>query len=391
MTPEQAKREATQVTVVGMCLDISLSLLKIFGGLFAQSFALVTDGIHSLTDAITDIFVLIVTRISQSAPDQEHPFGHGRFEALGTITMALVFFVTAAVLLFDSFSRLNSGVSLSTPAWWSLLIAAISIASKEWIYHFTMRVANKLNSSLLKANAWHSRSDAISSIAVFIGLIGAQLGYLWMDTLAAIFVALLIAKIAWELCCESLKELVDTAIPLAEQLKIQQSLLNLAGIHRVHGLRSRRSGGKVILEVELAVDPRISVSEGHQLGEAASEMLTTKFPEINDVIVHIDTDNEAHCCDPRLPLRPALIQSIEQAWPRDLPIEAIEKIDLHYLNKNIEIDIYLSKSLLQKHSLSHLSSLISQALGHLDSVSNIRLYSHLADLEMQRDIDAKCS
>ena len=177
MDAQQAKKEATNVTLVGMALDIVLGVGKIVGGVLTNSFALVTDGIHSLTDTGTDVFVIIVTRVSHSEADAEHQYGHGRFETLGTIGMGIVFFITAAILIYDSINRLRLSEPLPIPAASGIVLALISIAAKEWIYHYTMRVAKRLKSNLLTANAWHSRSDAISSIAVLIGIIGARQGY----------------------------------------------------------------------------------------------------------------------------------------------------------------------------------------------------------------------
>ncbi len=146
------------------------------------------------------------------------------------------------------------------PAAAGLLLAALSVAGKEWIYHYTMRVARRLNSSLLKANAWHSRSDAITSIAVFIGIAGALQGFPWLDTVAAMVVALFIARIGYELCADSLRELVDTAVPPERQTQLRNAILDVEGIHGITSLRSRLSGGKIILEAHLLVNPRISVS-----------------------------------------------------------------------------------------------------------------------------------
>ena len=217
-----AKKDAARVTLVGMWLDLALGAIKVLGGMATASFALLSDGIHSLTDAASDIFVLVVSHFSHDAPDQEHPYGHGRFETIGTIVMGMLFFAIAAVLLYDSLLRLRSDAALPVPGWGGLLIAGFSIASKEWIYHYTMRTAQRLNSSLLKANAWHSRTDAISSIAVMIGILGAQQGLPWLDVVAAMFVAVIIAKIGWELCFDSIKELVDTAIPEEHQTRIRE-------------------------------------------------------------------------------------------------------------------------------------------------------------------------
>ena len=342
MDAQYSKREATNVTLVGMLLDLLLGVGKIVGGAVTNSFALITDGIHSLTDAGTDIFVLIVTRVSHAEPDAEHQYGHGRFETLGTIAMGIVFFITAAILLYDSINRLQLDEPLPTPSVGGIAIALLSIAAKEWIYHYTMRVAKKLNSSLLRANAWHSRTDAISSVAVLVGIIGERQGYPWMDTVAGMFVALIIAKIGWELCADSLIELVDTAVPKQRREQFESCILSVDGIRGITELRSRTTGGKIILEVRLLVNSYISVSEGHQLGELVNKSIISQFGDVSEVLIHIDpvqheiTENEL-----QLPERSEVIASLKSCWSNLIDPQSIASLDLHYLGGAIEVDLML--------------------------------------------------
>lgn len=378
MNPENPTLEATRVTLIGMVLDLLLAAGKIVGGVVFQSFALVTDGIHSLTDAITDVFVLIVTRIAHTDPDEEHQYGHGRFETIGTIAMGIVFFTTAGILFYDSITRLRASESMPVPAVAGALIAIISIASKEWIFQYTMRVAKRLNSSLLKANAWHSRSDAISSIAVLIGILGAQQGYVWMDIAAAMFVALIIAKIGWELCGDALKELVDTAVPDQRRAQFESCILAVEGIQGITSLRSRLSGGRIILEIRLLVNPRISVSEGHQLGEIASKALIGQFSDISEVLVHIDpmTHGE-HLIPPTttadMPERTEILDGIKQSWKELLVEEDIGSIDLHYLGSGIEVDLVLNRD----HVSSQLAHDLESAIKSTDYIACLRIFSKL--------------
>jgi len=376
-----AKKEAARVTLVGMWLDLLLGALKVIGGMATASFALVSDGIHSLTDAASDIFVLVVSHFANDAPDQEHPYGHGRFEAIGTIVMGMLFFAIAAVLLYDSYLRLRAGVNLPVPGWGGLLIAGFSIASKEWIYHYTMRTAERLNSSLLRANAWHSRSDAISSIAVIFGIIGAQQGLPWLDVVAAMFVAIIIAKIGWELCFDSLKELVDTAIPEEHQVRIRDAIMEIPGVHKVTSLRSRQSGGKILLETQIQVDPRISVSEGHQLGEACTKSITDKFRNINDVVVHIDA--ESHHLDEAksLPLRHEIVARITEQWKELLDESDIKNIDLHYLGNGIEVDLYLIAREVDEKTARRLAD----ALRPIPSIHRLKIYSNILETSVAED------
>lgn len=365
-----------------MWLDLLLGGAKIIGGSITGSFALMTDGIHSLTDAVTDIFVLLVGRFSYEAPDEQHPYGHGRFEAIGTVVMGMVFFAIAAVLLYDSYLRLQNTENLPIPTLGGLLIAGVSVASKEWIYRYTMRTAKRLNSSLLRANAWHSRTDAISSIAVFIGIIGAHQGYPWLDVLAAMFVALIIARIGWELCLDSLKELVDTAIPEHHRNEIEQTIREVSGINQVTNLRSRQSGGKILLEVQIQVDPRISVSEGHHLGEAVNRTITDKFANISDVIVHIDAEPHNGAQSHDLPLRDEIVGQIMQLWEGLLSPSEIKNIDLHYLENGIEVDLYLEAYSLDETVVKRLSD----AIKVIKPVTRLNIYCNILQTKVGTEL-----
>lgn len=378
MDSQFAKNEATRVTLLGMWLDLFLGVGKIIGGIITQSFALITDGIHSLTDAVTDIFVVIVARLAHTDADAEHQYGHGRFETLGTIAMGVVFFITAAILLYDSINRLRTSETIPTPAIAGIAFAALSIAAKEWIFQYTIRVARRLNSSLLKANVWHSRSDAISSIAVLIGIIGARQGYVWMDTVAAMFVAMIIAKIGWKLCADSLTELVDTAVSPQRRKQFEDCILSIEGILEITDLRSRSSGGKVILEARLLVDSHISVSEGHQLGEQASKALIKHFSDITEVLIHIDpiqhiTQKRATDDAKNLPVRAKVINTLHQNWHELLDDEAIASVNLHYLGNSIEVDLVINAD----EFSNTLAEELQLAVQTIPYISRLRIFNKL--------------
>lgn len=385
MNSANPKQEATRVTLVGMWLDLLLGFGKIAGGAMTQSFALIADGIHSLADAITDIFVLIVARSAQAAPDGEYPYAQGRFETLGTIGMGIGFITIAGILLFDSYQRLLDSEISPVPAIGGIVIALISIASKEWIYQYTMRVAKRLNSSLLKANAWHSRGDTISSVAVLIGIVAARQGYVWMDIVAAMFVALIIARIGWELCSDAVKELVDTAMPVQRRAQIEACILATQGIRGMTKLRSRLSAGKIILEVSLLVNPRISVAEGHRLGEAVSSALIGNFSDIVAVKAHIELKNHGQqqpSCQriQELPERTEVIANIKRQWQEILGADDIESMDLHYREHGIEVDLTVTLDAVSEL----LASQLKQSIGSLDYVAKLRIYSKLHELKLDR-------
>ena len=350
--------QATKVTLIGALLDLVLGILKIATGLITNSFALVSDGVHSLSDLFTDGFVLVISRISHAEPDRDHPYGHRRFETLGTIALGIVLFSVACIIAYDSIRRLSQDEVLPVPGWTGLLIAALSIISKEWIYRYTKKVADMTNSSMLLANAWHSRTDSFSSIAVFIGIFGAILGYPVMDLLAAVFVALMIGKIAWGLVSSSLRELVDTALP-EEQLQAITSHVNkLEGIEDIHDLRTRLHGGQTFVDLHVQVDSRISVSEGHYLADHISGSLKKAFPEISDIVVHIDPELDTdHSHNSALPMRADVEKTLLSRWQHVLQKDQVQRLELHYLDEKIEVEIYINITILNKELINKLNSL----------------------------------
>ena len=367
----QDKRKATKVTLVGALLDLLLGVLKITIGLFSNSYALITDGIHSLSDLVTDAFVLIITRISREAPDAEHPYGHGRFETLGTIIIGITLFTVAGVIIYDSLHRLIGGETLEVPGLTALVVAFLSIISKEWIYRYTKKVATEIKSSLLLANAWHSRTDALSSIAVLIGIIGALAGFPWMDTVAAIFVGLMIGRIAWSLVASSLKELVDTALPEEELNAIKQHINTAKGVVDAHSVRSRLHGGHIFLDIHVQVDSKISVSEGHYLADSLSQSLIQSFPKISDLVVHIDPELDTHESTVYLlPARAQVESQLLECWQGLLSADDIEKVNLHYLNEKIQVEIFLKNSFIN----NELKDTLKDKSKDLNWLSEIAVY-----------------
>lgn len=335
-------RATRNVTLVGSALDLTLGIAKIIVGTLAHSQALIADGIHSLSDLGTDFMVLYAARHAHRKPDREHPYGHGRIETAATVALGIALVAVAAGIAWDSLRRLFDPDLLLQPGPLALTVAIISVLSKEWIYHYTMRVARRLNSNMLKANAWHSRSDAISSIVVVIGIIGVMLGYPFLDAVAAVVVALLIAKIGWDLTWSSLRELIDTALDAEEVKRIRDSIMKVDGVRTLHMLRTRRSGGSAFVDVHILVDPQVSVSEGHQIGERVRRTLLADSSDVSDVTVHIDPEDDERNspCD-HLPLREDLLAALGRAW-EGMPMGArVRNVTLHYLNGEVHLDLTL--------------------------------------------------
>lgn len=363
MTASQSREDlkaATRVTLIGAVLDLILGIVKIIIGLASASFALVADGIHSLSDLVTDAFVLVMTRVSLAAPDPGHPYGHRRFETLGTIMLGIVLFAVAAIICFDSVRRLGQQDTLPVPGWTGLLVALASIGSKEWIYRYTKRVADAQNSNLLLANAWHSRTDAFSSIAVLFGILGARLGFPVMDILAAVVVALFIGKIAWQLLASSLNELVDAALPADRVTAIRQHAFGMEGILGAHELRTRLHGGRIFVDLHVQVDERISVSEGHYIADQLTASLKQSFPDISDIVIHVDPEPDTGTDAPNLdlPMRAEVKKILHERWRDSLQEAALQRLELHYLEDQIDVDVYINISLLNKEMENNLNILV---------------------------------
>ena len=287
--------------------------------------------------------MIIITRISHHVPDANHPYGHARFETMGTLLLGSSLIVIALLLAYNYLTLVVTGSGNTLPAWPALIVALLSIISKEWIFRYTKKAGEELRSNLLIANAWHSRTDAFSSIIVLIGIAGSMIGFFWLDIIAALFVALIILKVGGQLVWDSSKELVDTGVEPEQAEQLKATLLSAEGIIDVHDLRTRRMGQDVLLDVHLQVGNTISVSEGHQIGEWAAQKLLSQHSFINDVIYHIDAeDDHKHRHQNNtvlLPLRNEVTASLTDSWPT---MPTIEHITLHYLNNKVNVELFIN-------------------------------------------------
>lgn len=341
----QHTAEAKQATWIAAALDGALGAAKVITGMVVGSAALIADGIHSVSDLITDGFVLAATHYGRQGPDHDHQYGHGRIETLATLLLGSVLIFVAGAIVWASMYRLVIGVQIAPPGLIAMLIALLSLISKEALFHYTMRVAKRTRSKLLEANAWHSRSDVLSTGAVLIALVGAQFGAGWMDAAAAALVGILVGKVGWDLVWESARELVDTAVPAETHQKLQETAVAVTGVESIHDLRTRQSAGRVMVDLHIVVAPRISVSEAHEIGNEVSRQMRACCAEITDVTFHIDPEDDEGHGDPSqlpgLPLRPAVEATLEQRWSTLPAWSAIEEIRLHYLDDKVGLEVWL--------------------------------------------------
>lgn len=341
---DQQSQAARKVTLVGLVVNAINAVVKIIVGFWANSYALIADGIHSASDMLSDILVLVASHYGRQQPDKDHPYGHDRYETLATLILGTLLIAVAGALVWDSMMRLFTPRELVTPGAIALIVALASIASKEWIYRYTLRIARQINSRLLEGNAWHHRTDSLSSIVVFVAVGGAILGITWLDQVAAVFVALMVARIGFTLIWDSLKELVDTALPQDEVNNLRATALTIPGVRDVHDLRSRRMANRTLLDIHLQVDPHISVTEGHEVGAWVARLLRKEYDHISDVTFHIDPEYDEHLDvtddNHRLPLRPDAVAQLNERWQGEPLFAHSHHTVLHYLDQAIDVDLF---------------------------------------------------
>jgi cation diffusion facilitator family transporter len=282
-----ATDQKARVTLWGAVINLVLSVAKIGAGVVLASPALVADGVHSLSDLASDVMVLWALRHSGRGPDDNHPYGHGRFETLATLALAVLLALTGVFIAWDGVQRMLGGIG-AAPGVWALVIVAVSIAAKEALFRYTLRVGRATGSALLQANAWHHRSDALSSVVAMVGIGAAQLGFVWGDPLAALVIAAMLQHIAWRFGAEAAVELVDTQPPDALRDAVAASLAQTPGVLGSRDLRMRQHGAQALADVSVLVDPAISVTEAHRIAEVARAQALAQIDALEDLVIHIE-------------------------------------------------------------------------------------------------------
>jgi len=377
-THDPQSQAARKVTLIGLVVNIVNAVVKVIVGFLANSYALIADGIHSASDMLSDVLVLVASHYGRQQPDKDHPYGHDRYETLATLMLGALLIAVAGVLVWDSLMRLLTPRELVTPGAIALIVALASIVSKEWIYRYTLRIARQINSRLLEGNAWHHRTDSLSSIVVFIAIGGSLLGITWLDQLAAVVVALMVARIGFTLIWDSLKELVDTALPQEEVTNIRATALTIPGVRDVHDLRSRRMANRTLLDIHLQVDPHISVSEGHEVGAWVARLLRNQYDHISDVIFHIDPecDEQVDVTEDsrRLPLRPDAIARLAQRWQGVPLYEQPHHTVLHYLDLAIDVDLFYGAADVPVDQIEQLQATLMNRAADLPWLRKVRVW-----------------
>ncbi|KAA0445838.1 MAG: cation transporter [Candidatus Thioglobus sp.] len=375
MNTNQRTKASQKITLIGALIDFALAVFKIIAGVLGGSGALIADGVHSFSDLLSDAVVLYAAKHAGEAADEDHPYGHKRFETVATLGLAIILALVGIGIIFDASTRLTNPEVL-THSTLLLVVAALSILSKEALFWATIKVGKNCKSAMLMANAWHHRSDALSSVVVLVGIFGSLNGYLYLDGIAAIVVGLMIIFIAWKLGFGATKELVDTSIDQEKVASLRSAIGMISGVLAVHSLRTRKIGDKISADVHVQVDPFLSVSEGHIISVSVERAAKKCLQNLEDVTVHIDPEDDetAAPCE-HLPGRAEALGILTKALFNNKCDGEIQRIQLHYLDGQIHTDFYLPLSCLSaEKSHSDILSKLQKTIDELPDFGNIRVY-----------------
>lgn len=336
----EAARKSTWVSIV---VNLFLTLAQLTGGYFGRSQSLLADGLHSLSDLLADILVLFANRHGNKHADANHPYGHARIETAASLILGASLVVVGGALLISAGLRLQHPEQVQQVQVYTLWVALFTLGAKETLFRYMLAVAKRVRSQMLVANAWHARSDAASSLVVLVGISGNLLGYVFLDLVAAAAVGVMIAWMGVQFARDALLELVDTGLEEEEVRAIRNTLKAVPGVIGLHELRTRKMADNALVDAHILVDPRISVSEGHYIAEAARAAVLGSH-HVVDVMVHIDPEDDLQSKpNAHMPQRHLLLAHLHKRLGQPLPPDT--RILLHYLNGRIEAELLVPSTI----------------------------------------------
>ncbi len=335
-------REGQRITWVSVGVNVVLTAMQVVVGLLAHSVSLIADAMHTLSDVVADVFVLYANRKGAEAADDEHPYGHGRFETAASLVLGVLLAVTGGGILISAAGRLQNLEALPPVGVAAMWAAVATLLAKEGLFRYMLGVAERLRSPMLVANAWHARADALSSLVVAAGVGGSLLGFPFADAAAAIVVGAMIVKAGVGFAWDAMRELIDTGLSAEEAGRIRTTIAETPGVIDLHELRTRRMAHQVLVDAHIQVDGRISVSEGHRIAEGARARVLADHPEVLDVLVHVDAEEDL---DPalrrrELPQRDELLAHLRELVGAEAGEP--ERVVLHYLGNRAEAEWLLA-------------------------------------------------
>ncbi|RQH03713.1 cation diffusion facilitator family transporter [Paraburkholderia dinghuensis] len=333
---------ARKTTLVSVAVNSVLVVLQIVVGVFAHSQALVADGIHSFADLVSDFVVLLANRHSGAKPDADHNYGHSRYETVASLFLGALLISVGIGMLWRAGTRIANLGDIPPVHMSALVVAIFVLFSKEGLFRYMLREAQRVRSQMLIANAWHARSDAASSLVVAIGIIGSLAGVRLLDPIAAAIVGFMVARMGWVFGWDALQDLSDRALDEAATADLRALLLATPGVLDLHEMRTRKAGDLALVDAHILVDPMISVSEGHYIAEAARLRLLTDA-RVLDALIHVDPEDDMHVRSvANLPARQALIGTLRDAFAKHGV--HVESVTLHYLSTGLAVQVSLAAS-----------------------------------------------
>ena len=279
---------ATRVSLVSMVTNVILTVLKLAAGLIARSGAMISDAVHSASDIFSGIIVLIGVKISSKAPDESHPYGHERFECVAALLLSGVLAVVGGTIGVNAAKDIISGRTPEAPGLLALIAAAVSIVTKETLFWYTRGYAKRYRSTALHAEAWHQRSDALSSIGALIGIAGARMGVPVMEPIASIIIALFILRVAVRIFRDAIDQMVDHSCNEEVESAFRATAMDQPGVKGVEMLRTRMFGNRVYVDLEIAADPELTLAAAHEIAERVHDAIEQTYPDVKHIMVHVN-------------------------------------------------------------------------------------------------------
>lgn len=284
---------AKRISVVSIIWNVALSVIKVIAGLLGNSGAMIADGIHSISDVATTVLAFFGVKMASKSADEDHPYGHEKIEPVMGKMLAIILFITAAGIMYKGAQTIISG-HVETPKGIAIYAAILSIVIKEWMFRYTIKGANEINSGALKADAWHHRTDALSSVGSLVGIAGAMMGYPLMDPIAGVAIGLLVMKVAIDIYIQSVKELIDTAADKEVVDKLRKTILSVEGVMCVDDLKTRIHASRLYVDVEIGVNRYLSLHDAHIIAEDVHDLIEKDFESVKHCMVHVNPFGEEH-------------------------------------------------------------------------------------------------
>ena len=370
---------SNRCTWTSVFVNIALTITQVAAGIFSHSQSLIADGVHSLSDLVSDFLVLIASYHSKTPADDDHPYGHGRIETAASLVLGAILVLTGVGIMYGAAIKLENIGNLPPVTSLALWTAGLALIAKEGLFRYMLHVGEKLRSPMLIANAWHARSDAASSLVVAIGIAANMMGFIYADAVAAIVVGFMIVRMGFVFAWEAFQELIDAGLSFEEVASIRQTLMDTQGVKNVHDLRTRKMAHRVLVDAHILVDSKISVSEGHSIAERARKRVIDSHESVNDVLVHVDNEDDAGY-DEDVPMVSPSREELLAALAKVLDgLPAPEQVTFHYLAGKVEADVLMAYDALKTTAaITKANQLIEDRLiGHA-FFSQVRLAANLS-------------